>query len=415
MLNLQPVSLFNSLASIIKSIDLYNYILKDHHRRCSIIAYYIGNTYAEKSINLSELILAASLHDIGALNVKERDQLLKLDVEEPSHHEQLGAKILEGFEPFDQIRRIILHHHIRYIDVQQGLTKAEDVPFECYILHLADRIEIMTNGKNDVETINKLKLEINNRFGKVFHPDLQKVFNQIIDDRSFWININNQSYQELVHGSIKSKTHDLNYVDAENLALIFAKIVDYKSPWTSTHSQSVSAIAYRLGKFVGLDPDTCFQLRIAGYLHDIGKIATPTEILEKPSKLNGEEFDTIKEHAMYTSLILKDIEGFDDIATWASSHHEKHDHSGYPLHLSKDHFSLPMEVLAFADIFTALSEDRPYRPKMSKKDIKKVLSTFVPEKLDINVYEVLLAHFDELYELHLKIFNSIISSRTDFK
>ncbi len=206
----------------------------------------------------------------------------------------------------------------------------------------------------------------------------------------------------------------MNYVDAEKLALIFAKIVDYKSPWTSTHSQSVSAIAYRLGKFVGLDSDTCFQLRLAGYLHDIGKIATPTEILEKPGKLNSDEFETIKEHAMYTSLILKDIEGLDDIVAWASSHHEKHDHSGYPLHLSKDHFSLPMEVLAFADIFTALSEDRPYRPKMSKEEIKKVLSTFVPEKLDIHVYDVLLEHFDELYDLHSKIFKSVVSSRTDF-
>ncbi len=74
-----------------------------------------------------------------------------------------------------------------------------------------------------------------------------------------------------------------------------------------------------------------------------------------------------------------------------------------------------MEVLAFADIFTALSEDRPYRPKMSKEDIKKVLSTFVPEKLDMHVYEVLLAHFDELYELHLKIFKSIVFNRNDFK
>ncbi len=89
MLNLQPVSIFKSLTSIIKSIDLYNYILKDHHRRCSIIAYYIGNSYADKTVHLSELVLAASLHDIGALNIEEQDQLLKLDVENPSHHEEL--------------------------------------------------------------------------------------------------------------------------------------------------------------------------------------------------------------------------------------------------------------------------------------------------------------------------------------
>lgn len=229
-------------------------------------------------------------------------------------------------------------------------------------MHLADRIEILSNGNSDKETIDTVKFEINNRFGKVFHPDLQDTFNRCIEDKAFW---------------------------------------------TSTHSQFVSAIAYRLGKYVDLDPDTCFQLRLAGYLHDIGKIATPTEILEKPYKLDVDEFETIKEHAMYTSLILKELDGLDDVVTWASSHHEKHDHSGYPLHISKEFFSLPMEVLAFADIFTALSEDRPYRPKMSKEEIREVLKTFVPEKLDIHVYQVLLNHFDELYDLHLKVFKNL--------
>ncbi len=408
MLNFQDVSVKKALMSIIKSIDLYNYLLQSHHRRTAIIAYQLGNRLESREVNLSELVLAASLHDIGALNIKERDQLLEVDVDNPEPHEKLGAYMLEGFEPFDGVRKIVRHHHIKYEEVEKGKVPDEEVPFECYILHLADRIEILSHGEGEKPDIEAITRQIMDRFGSVFHPDLEEVFLNLISEVSFWDNVESQSFQQLLYTSMNSPSYSLSFVDAENLALIFAKIVDLKSPWTSNHSRCVSALAYQLGRYMGLNQETCFELRLAGYLHDIGKIATPTELLDKPSRLTPEEFRRVKEHAMFTSLILNDIGGLEQVAAWASSHHEKRDHSGYPMQLSSQNFTIPMDVLAFADILTALLEDRPYRPKMSKAHIKKILESFVPNQLSQDVYDVLVERFDELQSLHIKVSQSLV-------
>ncbi len=114
------ISLKNVLLSIIKAIDLYNFLLKDHHRRTTIIAYQLGNAYGLEGEQLSNLILSASLHDIGALHIKERDQLLEVDVENPDPHQILGEKILKGFKPFTKLSKIIRHHHVVYSDVESG-------------------------------------------------------------------------------------------------------------------------------------------------------------------------------------------------------------------------------------------------------------------------------------------------------
>ncbi len=408
-MNFQNVSVKKALISVIKSIDLYNYLLKNHHRRTAIIAYQLGNRIKDKSVNLnlSHLVLAASLHDVGALNIKERDQLLHVDVEDPSHHEKLGAYMLEGFEPFNEVSRIIYHHHINYKDVLTHKVAEEEVPYECYILHLADRIEILSEGKSEDLNSELIIDKIIERFGSVFHPNLKDVFLEVIREKSFWENLKSQSYHELLYASMQGGFYEMDLVEAENLALIFAKLVDMKSPWTNSHSQCVSAIAYQLGRFAGLDKETCFKLRLAGYLHDIGKIATPTELLDKTSELTSEEYRRIKEHAMFTSLILKDIEGLEEVAAWASAHHERRDYSGYPLQLSEENFDEPLDILIFADVLSALLESRPYRPRMSDAKIHEVLHSLVPEKLSAEIYMVLKEHFDELKDLHERVSLSV--------
>ena len=95
------------IMSFTKSVDLYNFLLKNHHRRTAITAYQMGKAYGLNEEKLSDLVIAAALHDIGALTVSERDELIKMDVENPQPHASLGSYMLDSFEPFHKISKIL--------------------------------------------------------------------------------------------------------------------------------------------------------------------------------------------------------------------------------------------------------------------------------------------------------------------
>ncbi|WXR60854.1 HD domain-containing phosphohydrolase [Peptostreptococcaceae bacterium AGR-M142] len=391
------------LVSIIEAIDNFNFLLKNHHKHTATIAYQLGCAYGLDTDKLNNLVLAASIHDIGALYVDERDQLLYIDEQNPKPHEIMGAKMLEDFKPLKDIKEIIRHHHIKYSEIIENTIKKEDVRIECYFLHLADRIDILleTYGKDSYSRTLIID-EINIRFGDIFLPDLKYVFNQLAQDNEFWENIYDLAFHELLLLNIDSDNFKMDNSDIEGLSKIFARIVDFKSSWTKVHSITVGAFANEIGKYLNLNEKSCFELKIAGYLHDIGKIAIPSELLDKTDKLTDEEFQTIKSHAKYSSMILKSISGLGNISKWAIHHHEKRDKSGYPLKISDQKFSIEMDILAFSDILSALLENRPYRKTLPKNTILQILKNLTPNKLDFKVYTVIEANFDDLNNLYYK-------------
>lgn len=399
-------SLKTILISVIESIDRYNYLLRDHHRRTATIAYQLACEFGLSSKEISNVVLAASIHDIGALHVSERDKLLYIDAVDTEPHERMGEKIVRDFKPFSYISKVIGHHHINYQDCVSGRYRLADIPMESFFIHLADRIDILLLMHE--KEVGKRKIvveEINKRFGTIFLPELETIFNSLTLTDDFWSNIENNSYNELLMMSLESDIIDVDEEELEALASLFARIVDFKSKWTTNHSKSVSALAFRIASLMELSDEACFDLKIAGYLHDIGKIAIPTEILEKPGSLNSVEFNVMKSHVTYTSLILSKIDGLGNIAKWATSHHEKRDRSGYPLKRSLDEFTIEMDILAYADIISALAEDRPYRAAMSEPKVIKILETFVPNQLDASVFAVINDNFTELYDLQMEVSN----------
>lgn len=386
------------LVSLIESIDLYNYLLKNHHRQTCIIAYQIGNHYNLDSSLLSNVVLASAIHDIGALHVTERDKLLYIDAIDPEPHQIMGERIIGNFEPFAHISKIIRHHHVVYQDILDGKVDRNDIPFECFIIHLADRIDVLLethSGDRDF-----VITEINKRFGTIFLPELKDTFNKLASTPEFWEKITDASFYDLLLMSLNDSTCEIDDASLEALAELFSRIVDYKSEWTMNHSKSVSLLADHIARLYGLDEKKCFSLRIAGYLHDIGKIAIPIEVLDKPGKLDTDEYKTIKMHATYSSLILSRIPALGDIAKWAMLHHEKHDKSGYPLGKGASDFTVEMDILAFADIFAALAENRPYRSALTKEKIVELLRSFTPNLLDVSVFEVIEKNIEFLYEVN---------------
>lgn len=176
-----------------------------------------------------------------------------------------------------------------------------------------------------------------------------------------------------------------------------ARIIDFRSPFTAMHSAGVAASARELARLAGMTDEECRMMEIAGFLHDVGKLHVPNEILEKPGKLTKEEFNIVKEHPYYTRLILMGVDGFEKIADWAGYHHEKLNGNGYPFHLGAEHLDLGSRIMAVADIFSAITEVRPYREGMKRDQALRVMRVNVENgSLCETVVKLLEDHYDEV-------------------
>jgi len=137
---------------------------------------------------------------------------------------------------------------------------------------------------------------------------------------------------------------------------------ELRDPYTSGHEREVGELAAAIGRELGLPEERVQGLRVIGYLHDIGKITVPSEILSKPGRLSREEFELIKTHPQAGHDILKSIEFPWSVVDAILQHHEHLDGSGYPNSLKGDEIGLEARIIAVADIIEAMAHHRPYRP-----------------------------------------------------
>ncbi len=166
-----------------------------------------------------------------------------------------------------------------------------------------------------------------------------------------------------------------------------ARTIDAKSTWTAGHSERVTHLAMIIGEAYGLDDYETERLHRGALLHDIGKIAIPASILDKPGKLTDQEYRTICEHPARGARILEPIEAYSDIIPLVRQHHERFDGKGYPDKVAGEDITKGARILAVADVYDALTSDRPYRQGMSHDRAITILregrgTQFDPEVVD---------------------------------
>ena len=184
------------------------------------------------------------------------------------------------------------------------------------------------------------------------------------------------------------------------IAKIFSKIIDFRSPFTANHSGGVSATASAIAALMGFSDKEQQLMKVAGLLHEVGKLAIPPHILEKPGPLTRDEYNIIKSHTFFSYRTLEAIKGFETINQWASYHHERLDGQGYPFHLAEKSLPIGSKVMAVADVFTAITEDRPYRKSMDKKRVVKILTEMAQDKaLDKEMVDIVITHYDHIDEI----------------
>ena len=166
--------------------------------------------------------------------------------------------------------------------------------------------------------------------------------------------------------------------------------VDAKDPYTCGHSERVGLLASRLALAVGLSPDEAERYRLAGLVHDVGKIGISEAVLSKSGRLTEIEFMQIKKHPEIGHQILRDIPLMGDILPGVLHHHERWDGTGYPTGLKGGEIPLIGRMLALADTFDAMSSTRSYRPAMPRdavlSEIRRCSGTqFDPKLADVFV------------------------------
>ena len=161
------------------------------------------------------------------------------------------------------------------------------------------------------------------------------------------------------------------------IAYAFAAVIDAKTPFTYRHSTNVAQYALGISRELGASSALQRDVLRAGLLHDIGKLGVSNRILDKPGRLTEEERTEIQKHPRWTWQILERVDAFSHFASSSSRHHERLDGNGYPWGLRDDQLDFTARVLAIADVYEALTADRPYREGMP---VEKVLGIMLPDR-----------------------------------
>ncbi len=207
--------------------------------------------------------------------------------------------------------------------------------------------------------------EVAARKGRWFDPAVVEALVAAADDENFWRVLSSDELEETVlnmEPGMRAATADEAYLD--DVAYAFAQVIDAKSPYTAGHSERVALFADLIAEELGWDAERRRHIRRAALLHDIGKLGVSNSVLDKPGKLDEQEWRLMKRHAELSEAILSRIEAFADLAVIGGAHHERLDGKGYPRGLAGDGIDLETRVVSVADVFDALTADRPYRKAM---------------------------------------------------
>lgn len=194
------------------------------------------------------------------------------------------------------------------------------------------------------------------------------------------------SGDEMDPSSLYQMLHDPNSVAVASLAAA----VDAKDRYTCGHSERVAAYAQEIAEAMHADQGTLDTLRIAGLLHDLGKIGVPDAVLNKPGSLTREERTSIQQHPSLGNNILKRAPHLDQIIPAVLSHHERWDGAGYPNGLTGEQIPMMARIMAVADAFDAMTSDRPYRKAMTVEAALVELRVGAGKQFDPDLVEVFI-------------------------
>lgn len=231
------------------------------------------------------------------------------------------------------------------------------------------------------QLLGKVKESGGNRIYSSFDIKQNKRFGQKLSEKSADLN--------LLKGKIEKLNKKANQSLIESI-LAFAKTIELKDHYTGEHVENTVHYATEIARKLDLDNDEIELIKQAAMLHDLGKIGISDKILLKKAKLTKKEFSEIKKHPQIAVDILRPIQFFHSLIPFILYHHERWDGKGYPSNLKGDEIPLGARVIAIADVYQALTSDRPYRKGFSKSEAVKIITAGSGTQFDPRIVEVFL-------------------------
>ncbi|WP_315073707.1 HD-GYP domain-containing protein [uncultured Clostridium sp.] len=189
---------------------------------------------------------------------------------------------------------------------------------------------------------------------------------------------------------------EYNYDMYQDIINSMVATLEAKDLYTYGHSTRVAEMAYALGKILGMTEKELKQIHIAGDLHDIGKIGVPDSVLNKPGKLELNEWELMKKHPFIGYNILSKANTFKDISEVVLYHHERWDGKGYPKGLKEEEIPLASRILAVCDSVDAMKSDRPYRKSISDEICREEINKNKGTMYDSQIAECMLKNWDNI-------------------
>ncbi|QOX63489.1 HD domain-containing protein [Anoxybacterium hadale] len=380
------------MSVMLRALDQIDVRLVDHGHRVAYIVYKMMQASGAYSLReMQELVIVSSLHDIGAYKTEEINNMLRFESDDVFDHSIYGYLFMKYMSPLSNWAEVILYHHFNdnHYEKVNAEKRIRDI---AVMIHLADRMDILMQSSQSLQQAMDDLDHQEYRFGR----DAISLFKKANKQIDLGECIKNGSYL----GELKEMLKHADFSGETMMKFIhmIAYSIDFRSETTVTHVVSTVSISLELGRLMGLEEEDLEKIELGAYLHDIGKIATPLEILEKPGGLTQEEMRIMREHIEITGDILKGRVQ-DEIYQVAYRHHEKLDGRGYPLKLKADQLTMNDRIVAVSDMMSALAGKRSYKESFSKEVVIDILQRQMDSgKLDQSVIETAISNYDFIME-----------------
>lgn len=401
------VDLREAVCCLTEALNLVGIDERQHGERVARMATETARLLGWGGQSLSDLFHASLLHDCGVSSTRVHAKLVtELDWAGSEVHCRIGDAYLRAFRPLAHLAPVIRWHHTHWEVLAKETGVDAGTALMSNLIYLVDRADALlaqSRAAGERTPYEHIRDRLAGLSGTFFAPDLIEAFLARSRGEAFWLGLEPLDVSDYVNrfeNPAKPRIDDPD--DLYDLARVFAHIVDAKSPYTYQHSRGVAALAAHLAQRVGLPEGRVGQVEIAGLLHDLGKLGVPDEILESTDPMDEEETAVMHRHSYDSFRILNRIHGMEEIAGWAGCHHETLIGDGYPFHYDASRLSLEARLIAVADVFQALAQDRPYRKGMKPAEVSAMLGKMAEAgKLDRAIVGLVEDDLENCYRIAL--------------